>query len=393
MSDAPAARRSTEQMATQQRDFYDVLGIDRSAGPEEIKKAFRKLAMQYHPDRNKEAGAEERFKEISQAYEVLSDPERRAAYDRFGHAAVNGGAGQTGFEGFNFGGFGDIFDAFFGGTATRTRRGGPARGADLRVNLTLTFEEAVFGCEKQIDVTRNETCAICGGLGAEPGSRPERCPTCNGTGEVRRVQQSIFGQFVNVAPCDRCRGEGRIITQPCKECRGSGRTRRQRTLAVRIPAGVDGGSQIRLTSEGDAGAQGGGPGNLYVLLNVRAHEFFKRDEDDILYELGVNVAQAALGAEVKVPTLDGDVLLKVPAGTQSDKVFVLRERGVPRLRGGGRGDQLVRVRVVTPQHLTPEQKKLFQQLAESFGGAHAEVPPEDPHEKGFFEKFRDIFSG
>ena len=244
-------------MATQQRDFYEVLGINRSASQEDIKKAFRRLAMQYHPDRNKEPGAEERFKEISQAYEVLSDPEKRAAYDRFGHAAV-GGAGQSGFEGFNFGGFGDIFDAFFGGTATRTRRG-PARGADLRVNLTLSFEEAVFGAEKQIELTRNETCSICGGLGAEPGSRPERCPTCNGAGEVRRVQQSIFGQFVTSATCERCHGEGRIVTQPCKECRGSGRQRRARSLVVRIPPGVDAGSQIRLSGEGDAGAQGGGP--------------------------------------------------------------------------------------------------------------------------------------
>ena len=370
-------------MTTQQRDFYEILGLDRNASPEDIKKAFRRLAMQYHPDRNKEPGAEDRFKEISRAYEVLSDPEKRAAYDRFGHAAV-GGAGQAGFEGFNFGGFGDIFDAFFGGTATRARRG-PARGADLRVNLTLTFEEAVFGVEKEIEVTRNETCSVCGGTGAEPGSRPDRCPSCNGSGEVRRIQQSIFGQYVSVAPCERCRGEGRIITQPCKECRGNGRQRRSRTLSVRIPAGVDAGSQIRLTGEGDAGAQGGGPGNLYVLLNVRPHPVFKRDEDDILYELGINVAQAALGAEVRVPTLEGDVILRIPPGTQSDKVFVLRERGVPHVRGAGRGDQLVRVRVVTPQNLTAEQRRLFQQLAGTFTKDHAEVPPEEPAEKGIFE--------
>ncbi|MFN8559602.1 MAG: molecular chaperone DnaJ [Dehalococcoidia bacterium] len=378
-------------MATQQRDFYEVLGIDRSATAEDIKRAFRRLAMQYHPDRNKEPGAEERFKEVSQAYEVLSDPEKRAAYDRFGHAGVNGGAAGAGFEGFNFGGFGDIFDAFFGGTATRARRG-PARGADLRVNLTLTFEEAVFGAEKEIEITRNDTCAICGGLGAEPGSRPERCPTCNGTGEIRRVQQSVFGQFVNVAPCERCRGEGRIITQPCKECRGSGRIRRTRTLVVKAPAGVDDGSQIRLTGEGDAGAQGGGPGNLYVLLKVQPHSLFKRDEDDILYELGINMAEAALGVEKRVPTVDGEVMLKVPAGTQSDKVFVLREKGVPHLRGGGRGDQLVRVRVVTPQELTAEQRKLFQQLAATFNERHSTVPRQEAHEKGFFDRFKDIFS-
>ncbi len=381
-------------MATQQQDFYETLGVDRSAGPEDIKKAFRRLAMQYHPDRNKEPGAEARFKEINQAYEVLSDPEKRAAYDRFGHAGVGGmGAGQAGFDGFNFGGFGDIFDAFFGGTATRQRRGGPARGADLRANLTLTFEEAVFGADKQLEVERNEQCAICGGLGAEPGSRPERCPTCNGTGEIRRVQQSIFGQFVNVAACERCHGEGRVITSPCKECRGAGRQHKRRTLAVKIPPGVDARSQIRLSGEGDAGAHGGGPGNLYVLINVRPHEHFKRDEDDILYELGVNVAEAALGAEKRVPTVDGDVLLKIPAGTQSDKVFVLREKGVPHLRGDGRGDQLVRVRVVTPTNLSTEQRRLMEQLRTSFGERQTEVPADEPHEKGFFEKFKDLFTG
>jgi molecular chaperone DnaJ len=378
-------------MATQQRDLYDVLGVDRTASAEDIKKAFRRLAMQYHPDRNKEPGAEERFKEINQAYEVLSDTDKRAAYDRFGHAGVGTSAGHAGFEGFNFGGFGEIFDAFFGGTATRTRRG-PARGADLRVNLSLSFEEAVFGAEKTIEITRNETCNVCTGLGAEPGSKPERCPTCNGTGEVRRSQQSIFGQFVNVTMCERCRGEGRIIKDPCHECRGSGRVRKARTLSVRIPAGVDAGSQIRLSGEGDAGALGGGPGNLYVLLNVRPHPVFRRDEDDILYELGINFAQAALGAEIKVPTLDGEVALRIPAGTQSDKVFVLREKGVPHLRGTGRGDQLVRARVVTPMDLTQDQRRLLQQLGDTFTSDHTQVPPEEPHEKGFFEKFKDLFS-
>ena len=379
-------------MATQQkRDYYEVLGVARSASDDDIKKAFRRLARQYHPDVNKEKDAEARFKEVNEAYEVLSDPQKRQMYDQFGHAGANMGAG-AGFENFGFGGFSDIFQTFFGGQTAGGGRRGPQRGSDLRYNLTLTFEEAVFGVEKQIEVTRNETCNICGGLGAEPGSRPERCPTCNGTGEIRRVQQSIFGQFVNVSPCERCRGEGRIIASPCKQCRGSGRERRTRALAVRIPAGVDAGSQIRLSGEGDAGAQGGGPGNLYVLINVRPHPFFKRDEDDILYELGINVAQAALGTEAKVPTVDGDVVLKIPPGTQSDKVFVLRERGVPHLRGGGRGDQLVRVRVVTPTNLTSEQRRLFQQLAESFGTDHVEVPPEEPHEKGFFEKFKDMFS-
>lgn len=371
-------------MATQQKDFYEVLGVSRTATPEEIKKAFRKLAMQYHPDRNREPGAEDRFKEINQAFEVLSDPEKRAAYDRFGHAGI-GQQGPSGFEGFNnFGGFGDIFDAFFGG-ATRQRRG-PARGPDLRYNLTLGFEEAIFGAEKEIEVNRTEQCALCGGSGAEPGSKPERCPSCNGTGEIRRVQQSIFGQFVNVTQCDRCHGEGRVITSPCAECRGTGRERKVRKLQVKIPPGVDNGQQLRLSSEGEAGVQGGPPGNLYVLLHVQEHEQFKRDEDDIILDLPINFAQAALGDELEVPTIDGKAELKLPAGTQSGRIFELKDKGVPHLRGGGRGDQIVRVRVVTPTTITPDQKRLFKELANSLGTATM------PHEeKGFFDRIRDAF--
>src|SRR5258708_941556 len=277
-------------MATQQQDYYEVLGITRTATPEEIKKAFRRLAMQYHPDRNKEPEAETRFKEINEAFEVLSDPEKRSAYDRFGHAGLNQ-QGGPGFEGFgNFGGFGDIFDAFFGGGARQRR--GPSRGADLRYNLTLAFEEAIFGVTKEIEVSRTEQCAFCGGLGAEPGSKPERCPSCNGSGEIRRVQQSIFGQFVNVTQCDRCHGEGRVISSPCTHCRGTGRERKSRNLEVKIPPGVDNGQQLRLSNEGEAGVQGGPPGNLYVLLQVSEHERFKRDEDDIIYDLPINFAQA-----------------------------------------------------------------------------------------------------
>ncbi len=371
-------------MATQQKDFYEVLGIARTATPEEIKKAFRKLAMQYHPDRNREAGAEARFKEINQAFEVLSDPEKRAAYDRFGHAGVGNQAG-AGFEGFNnFGGFGDIFDAFFGGA--QRQRHGPARGPDLRHNMTLTFEEAIFGVEKDIEVSRTEQCTLCGGTGAEPGSKPERCPSCNGSGEVRRVQQSIFGQFVNVTPCDRCHGEGRIITSPCVQCRGAGRERKQRKLEVKIPPGVDNGQQLRLSNEGEAGVQGGPPGNLYVLLNVQEHEFFKRDEDDIILDLPINFAQAALGDDLEVPTIDGKSQLKVPAGTQSGRIFELKDKGVPHLRGGGRGDQVVRVRVVTPANLSNDQRRLFKELADSLGVATM------PHEeKGLFDRIRDVF--
>jgi molecular chaperone DnaJ len=373
-------------MATQQRDFYEVLGVARTASQEEIKKAFRKLAMQYHPDRNKEEGAEARFKEVNEAFEVLSDPEKRSAYDRFGRAGVGAGAAGQGFEGFsNFSGFGDIFDAFFGGQARRSN--GPQRGADLRYNMSLTFEQAVFGVEKEIEVTRNEQCAFCGGSGAEPGSKPEKCPSCNGSGEIRRVQQSIFGQFVNVTACDRCHGEGRVISSPCQKCHGAGRERKVRKLEVKVPPGVDNGQQLRLSSEGEAGAHGGPAGNLYVLLQVQEHAFFKRDEDDIILDLPINMAQAALGDEVEVPTLDGKAPLKIPAGTQNGKLFELKDKGVPHLRGGGRGDQIVRARVVTPTNLTNEQKKLFRDLAKTFG--ETTLPHE---EKGFFDKIKDAFA-
>jgi len=372
-------------MATQQQDFYDVLGVARTASPEEIKKAFRKLAMQYHPDRNRETGAEARFKEINEAFEVLSDPEKRAAYDRFGRAGLGQQGG--GFEGFSdLGGFGDIFDAFFGGAGGRQRRG-PARGPDVRYNLTLTFEEAVFGTEKEIEISRTEQCSACAGSGAEPGSKPERCPSCNGSGEVRRTQQSIFGQFVNVTQCDRCHGEGRVISHPCAKCRGSGRERKTRQLQVKIPPGVDNGQQLRLSNEGEAGVQGGPPGNLYVMLQVQEHEIFKRDEDDIILDLPINFAQAALGDEIDVPTIDGRAGLKIPAGTQTGRIFELKEKGVPHLRGGGRGDEVIRVRVVTPVTLTNDQRRLFKELSNSLGSA---VMPHE--EKGFFDRIKDAFA-
>jgi molecular chaperone DnaJ len=377
-------------MTTQQGDYYAVLGLDRNASQEDVKKAFRRLAMQYHPDRNKEPGAEDRFKEINQAYEVLSDPDKRAAYDRFGHAGVGGAFGGTGFEGFNFGGFGDIFDAFFGGATTRPRRG-PQRGADLRTSITLDFEEAIFGAEREIEIARNEVCTVCDGTGAEAGSKPERCPSCNGAGEIHRVQQSIFGQFRNISTCERCRGEGKVISNPCQSCRGSGRQRKTRKLMVKIPPGVDHGQPIRLTGEGDAGAGGGSPGSLYVVVNVRPHKHFRREEDDIIVDLPINVAQATLGAEMPVPTVDGETKLTVPPGTQNDRVFTLHGKGVPHLRGGGRGDQYVRVVVVTPTNLTKEQKRLFEELALSLGTPAR--PPEHDDDKGFFDRIREKFAG
>ncbi len=299
------------------RDYYEVLGVSRNATEEEIKRAFRKLALKYHPDRNREDGAEEKFKEINEAHEVLMDPDKRAAYDRFGHVGAQGFGGR-GFEG--FGGFGDIFEAFFGG-ATATARRAPQRGADLHYNLSISFEEAVFGVEQELEISRTEACSTCRGTGSEPGSQPAKCPNCNGSGEVRRAQSSIFGQFINVTSCERCRGEGRIITKPCPQCQGSGRERRLRRVAVKIPAGVDDDSRIRLSGEGDAGNRGGPPGNLYVSMTVRPHKFFKRVNHNILYALPINFAEAALGGEFELPTVDGEVKLKVPAGVNSGKVF------------------------------------------------------------------------
>ncbi len=349
------------------RDYYEVLGVSRNASTEEVKKAFRRLAMRYHPDRNNEDGAEAKFKEIGEAYEVISDPEKRAAYDRYGHAGLQGFDFGQPFEGFDFGGFGDIFDAFFGGTAAR-RASQAQRGADRRAEIEIDFQEAAFGCEMEIDVTRNERCPRCGGNRAEPGSQLARCPSCDGSGEVRRVSRSFFGQFVNIATCPQCHGEGRIIKKPCTVCKGSGRQRQTRTLLVKIPAGIGDGSQMRLSGEGDVGMNGGSPGHLYLRIGVKPHPHFQRDEDDLVYDLPLNLAQATLGCQVEIPTLDGKPhVLKVPAGTQSGRVFVLRGKGVSRLHVGGRGDLLVQANVVVPTDLTDEQRELLQRLAESFG--------------------------
>jgi molecular chaperone DnaJ len=372
-------------MATEQKqDYYDVLGVSRGASQDELKKAFRRLAMEYHPDRNQAPGAEARFKQINEAYEVLSDPDRRAMYDRFGHAAAQGeNAYARGFDGFGFGGLGDIFDAFFGGQQRAQR--GPQRGADVRRSITISFEEAVFGVEREVEIQTAELCTVCNGLRAEPGTQPERCPSCNGSGEVRRAQQSIFGQFVNVTMCDRCRGEGRIVSKPCKNCRGVGREKKKRRLHVKIPAGVDHGAQMRLSGEGEIGANGGPRGNVYLQIAVKEHSVFRRDEDDLLIDLDLNFAQVALGDEVEVPTIDGDPHeLRVPAGTQTGELFIVKGKGVPHLRGGGRGDMIVRASVVTPKGLTKEQKDLLKKLATSMG---TDVKPQE--DRGLMGKIRD----
>jgi len=359
-------------MMPTKRDYYEVLGVGKNATDEEIKKAFRRLAFKHHPDHNQADGAAERFKEVNEAYEALSDPEKRAAYDFYGHGGVEGVFGR-GFEGFNFGGFGDIFDAFFGGATTATRQA-PKRGADLQYRLTIAFDEAAFGCEEEIEISRTENCSVCHGTASKSGSQPERCPNCNGSGQVRRVQQSIFGQFTSVTTCSRCHGEGRVITEPCSQCRGTGRENIERTISVTIPPGVDDGSRMRLRGEGHAGMRGGSPGDLYITISVLPHEFFLREGDDILYELPINFAQAALGAEVEIPTINGETKLRISAGSQTGTVFRLKSKGVPHLNKRGRGDQIVQLLVVTPDSLTKEQRQLFGKLAESFasgGGKHS----------------------
>ncbi len=353
------------------RDYYEVLGVPRDADDNAIKGAYRRLARQYHPDVNKAADAEERFKEINEAYEVLSDADRRAAYDRYGHAGTQGfPGGAGGFGGTGFPGFNDIFEEFFGGFGGMrgaAAQRGPARGADLRYDLEISFQEAVFGTEKEIEIIRQELCPTCNGSGAEPGTKPIRCPQCNGTGEVRRAQQTILGQFVSVTTCPRCNGEREIATSPCTECRGQRRVRVTRKLMVNIPAGVDDGMRIRLANEGEPGERGGPSGSLFVVLSVRPHPVFQRQENDIVLELPVNIVQAALGAEIEVPTVDGPERINLKAGTQHGEVLRIKGKGVPILRTSRRGDQLVVVKVVVPEKLNDKQRKLLHELGSSLG--------------------------
>jgi len=368
------------------RDYYEVLGVGRNASDDELKGAFRKLARQYHPDVNKEADSEEKFKEINEAYGVLSDKDKRARYDRFGKE----GLGNTG--GFHdyTADFGDLFEELFSNFGFSTGRGSrrsPRRGRDLQMQVSLSFEEAVFGVEKEIEFQREETCARCNGSGAEPGTSPTRCTTCNGQGEVRQVRQTFLGQMVQTAPCPTCDGRGETIASPCKTCHGRGLERNTIKKKVQIPAGVDAGTQIRLNGEGGPGVYGGPNGSLFLVLDVRSHKFFKRRENDIILNLDINVAQAVLGAEVDVPTLEGDEKLKIPAGTQPGKVFHIKGKGVPHLRRGGRGDQLVIFNVVVPTKLTKEQRELFEKLAETLGTTVK------PQEKGFLDWLSEALGG
>ncbi|MFT3891447.1 MAG: molecular chaperone DnaJ [Anaerolineales bacterium] len=371
------------------RDYYEVLGIGRNASDDEIKAAFRKLARQYHPDVNKEPDAEEKFKEINEAYGVLSDKDKRARYDRFGKEGL-GNMGGGGFHDYTTD-FGDIFEELFGqfgfGTGRGSSRRSPRRGRDLQMQVTLTFEEAVFGVEKEIEFQREETCSRCNGNGAEPGTTPLRCATCNGQGEVRQVRQTFLGQMVQTAPCPTCGGRGETIASPCKTCHGNGLERKTVKKKVQIPAGVDNGTQIRLAGEGGPGTLGGPQGSLYLVLDVKAHQFFKRRENDVILNLDINVAQAVLGAEIDVPTLDGEEKLKIPSGTQPGKVFTMRGKGIPYLRRKDRGNQLVIVNVAIPTKLTKEQRELFEKLAASLGTTVK------PQEKGFLDWLNEALGG
>ena len=366
------------------RDYYEVLGVSRQCTAEELKLAFRKIAMDSHPDRHPDDRiAHERFKEASEAYAVLSDPERRRSYDLFGHSAVGAGGPAVDFSDMPFA---DIFDTFFGGGFSgRGRRERSNRGDDLRYDLTITFDEAFTGVEKQIDIARPATCDRCAGSGSEPGTGQQTCPGCGGAGQIRRAAQSFFGQVVTTVTCPTCAGAGRILKDPCHQCRGGGRVQKSKRLAVKVPAGVDTGSQIRISGEGEAGVRGGPAGDLYVVLRVKQHGELARHDQDVVFELRVNMVQAALGDRIEIPTLDGSVEIAIPAGTQNGQSFRLAGRGMPDVRGGRRGDQYVVVQVVVPKDLNPEQKALLRKV----GGLTGK--PEKVS-KGFFDKLRDAIS-
>jgi molecular chaperone DnaJ len=345
------------------RDYYDVLGVPRNADDAEIKRAFRRLAQRHHPDVDRDEGAELRFKELNEAYRILSDRQRRTAYDMFGHAGVDGAAAASEGFGGGFGPFGDIFDAFFGGApAGSRRRQRVVPGADLRYDLVIEFAEAAFGVTKEIAFPTLVACPRCEGAGGEPGTEPETCPDCNGSGEQRRVAQTILGQMVNIVACPRCRGEGRIIATPCTECGGDGLVREDRTLQVTIPAGIDDGQRIALEGQGESGPRGGPSGDLYVAIKVREHAELVRRGTELFHELPVTFPQAALGTTVTVPTVEGSEEVEVPAGVQSGHEIRLRGKGVPRLRGAGRGDLHVVVNVVVPAKLSKRERELLEQL-------------------------------
>ncbi|SFL33344.1 molecular chaperone DnaJ [Paenibacillus sp. 1_12] len=370
------------------RDYYEVLGLSKNASQDEIKKAYRQMARQYHPDVNKAADAESKFKEAKEAYDVLGDDQKKAQYDRFGHVDPNQGMGGGGGADFG-GGFGDLFDMFFGGQGGGQRRNpnAPQRGNDLQYTMTIEFKEAVFGKEMDIQIPRTETCDTCHGNGAKPGTKPDTCTVCKGSGQQEVVQNTAFGRIVNRRVCSACNGQGQTIKDKCGTCHGAGKVKKQRTIHLNIPAGVDDGAQLRVTGEGEAGSKGGPAGDLYVVIRVKPHDFFERENDDIYCEIPLTFTQAALGDEIEIPTLTEKVKLKIPAGTQTDTYFRLKGKGVPRLRGYGQGDQHVKVIIVTPTSLNEEQRELLREFSRQSG--------EHTHEQNqsFFEKVKKAILG
>ncbi|RKJ77155.1 molecular chaperone DnaJ [Butyricicoccus sp. 1XD8-22] len=375
------------------RDYYEVLGVSKSASDDEIKKAHRKLAKKYHPDLNKDnPDAAEKFKELNEAYEVLSDKDKKAKYDQFGFAGVDpnyggGSGGFDGFGGFDMGDLGDIFGSFFGGgSSTRSRRNAPQRGETLRQRVMLSFEEAAFGCEREITIGRVETCEECSGSGAAPGTSAETCSTCRGTGTVTQTQRTPLGMFQTQSACPNCKGTGKIIKSPCKKCGGNGKVRKNRTLKVNIPAGIDDGQSIQLRGQGGAGTNGGPAGDVIVTVGIRPHPFFTREGSDVLCEIPISFTQAALGDTLQVPTIDGKIEYTVPEGTQTGAVFRMRGKGIQNVNGRGRGDQFVRVNIEVPKNLSTKQKELLREFEASSSANHTA-------RQGFWEKVKNAFKG
>ena len=370
------------------RDYYEVLGLSKGASADEIKKAYRKLSKQFHPDLNKEEGAEAKFKEIAEAYEVLSDDQKRARYDQFGHEDPSAGFGGGGFSGAGgFGGFEDIFSSFFGGGGRRQDPNAPRKGDDLQYRMNISFEDAVFGKETEIEIPKEENCETCNGSGAKPGTTPQSCSHCNGAGSINQAVDTPFGRMMNKRTCPSCRGAGKIIVDKCTTCRGDGKVQKRKKIKVTIPAGVDDGQQLRISGQGEPGFNGGPAGDLYIVFTVKRHEQFERDGDDIYYELKLTFPQASLGDEIEVPTIHGKVKLKIPAGTQSGAQFRLKDKGVKNVHGYGMGHQYVIVKVVTPTKLTEKQKQLLRDFAEVSGDI--------PEEQGstLLDKIKKRFKG
>jgi molecular chaperone DnaJ len=373
------------------RDYYEVLGVDKSTSDADIKKAYRKLAKQYHPDVNPgDKSAESKFKEINEAYEVLSNSEKKSRYDQYGHAGTDpnayGGAGGFG-GGFDFGDIGDIFESFFGGSgfnrSSKNKRG-PQKGADLKYAMEISFEEAAFGANKEVSVNRAENCPTCSGTGSKPGTTPETCKHCNGTGQIQYKQNTPFGQFVNIKTCEICQGQGKVITHPCETCKGKGKSRKTVKIKVNIPQGIDDGQIISLRGEGEPGAKGGPAGDLYISIRVRPHILFKRQGTDVMCEIPITFAQAALGSELVVPTLDGKVKYSIPEGTQTGSIYKLKGKGIPFIKGTGRGDQYIKVNIDVPKRLNEKQKAILKEFADLSG--------DEIHDqrKSFFNKMKDV---